>query len=106
MLNLNKLQIVDTPEDITGYVVQRLEDLEIVVVQVPSPVINLEQANGNGKLILEVVSKMASDLDYAISSIMEYKPYVVFIHKVIKEPSGYKFRFQYIAKANENETDH
>lgn len=103
MLDLNKLKIVDPPEDITGYVVQRLEDLEVNVIQVPNPIVVCEQASG--KLVLEVVSRMVVDLDYAISSIMEYNPYVVFIREVIKEPAGYKFRFQYIAKGNENETD-
>lgn len=100
MLELNQLKIVLPPEDITGYVIQRLEDLEVNVVKVSSPVIDLEQANGNGKLTLEVVSKIARDLDYAISAIMEYNPYIVFIYEVIKEHAGYKFRFQYISKVN------
>lgn len=104
MLDLNKLKIDDAPEDITRYVAQRLEDVDVNVIIVPDPVIVLEQASG--KLVLEVVSKMAVDLDYAISSIMEYNPFVVFLREVIKEPAGYKFRFQYIASDRENEITH
>lgn len=97
MLDLNKPQIVKEPENITGYVAQRLRDLEIFTVEVKGPVFQLEHASGD--ISLEIVSKMVDDLDYAIISIMEYNPIVVFIYEVTKEPNGkYKFRFQYLAE--------
>ena len=100
MLNLNKAQILPEPEDITGYVAQRLRDLEIHVVEIPGPVFQLEQAQG--LIHFEVVSKIADDLDYAIEAINEYNPMVVFLREVTKEPNGkYKFRFQYIAEYKE-----
>lgn len=97
MLDLNKAKIALEPENITGYVAQRLRDLDIYTVEISGPVFQLEQANG--ACVFEVVSKIVDDLDYAIAAIKEYNPIVVFLREVTKEPSGkYKFRFQYLAE--------
>lgn len=104
MLDLNKTKITAEPEDITGYVAQRLRDLEIYTVEIPGPTFQLEQANGAS--CFEVVSKIADDLDYAIAAINEYNPIVVFLREVTKEPSGkYKFRFQYLAEYKGHSND-
>ena len=104
MLDLNKVKTNIEPEDITGYVAQRLRDLDIFTIEIPGPVFQLEQANG--ACCFEVVSKIADDLDYAIAAINEYNPIVVFLREVTKEPSGkYKFRFQYLAEYKGHSND-
>lgn len=99
MLNLNKYKNPEEPEDFTSLVLERLRNLNVNVVRVPYPVIHLE-SSGPDLITIEIISKIADDLDYAIAAINEYNPIIVFLREVTKEPNGkFKFRFQYIAQA-------
>lgn len=105
MLDLNKPVPVKEAQDITGYVAQRLRDLDIFVVELQGPVFQLDHA-GSPALTLEVVTRIADDLDYAIAAISDYNPIVVFLREVTKEPSGeYKFRLQYLAEYKGKDND-
>ena len=98
MLDLNRPEEPKEPEYFTSYVVERLRNLDINVIQVPSPIIMLETSSSD-LIALEIASYVVDDLEYAISSINAYNPIVVFIREVSKQPNGkFKFRFQYIAQ--------
>ena len=98
MLDLNSPEEPKEPEYFTSYVVERLRNLDINVIQVPSPIIMLETSSSD-LIALEIASYVVDDLEYAISSINAYNPIVVFIREVSKQPNGkFKFRFQYIAQ--------
>lgn len=98
MLDLNRPEEPKEPEYFTSYVVERLRNLDINVIQVPAPIIMLETSSPD-LIALEISSHVVDDLEYAISSINAYNPIVVFIREVAKQPNGkFKFRFQYIAQ--------
>lgn len=99
MIELNKPEIIEKPIDQTTYVSMALAKAGIIVKLTPSPLVHLETA-GRG-FCLEIVSRMADDLDYAIQAIIEAKPLVVFLREVTKEHNGYKFRYQYISYKEE-----
>ncbi|ARB06006.1 hypothetical protein fHeYen901_233 [Yersinia phage fHe-Yen9-01] len=83
--------------NIKNYVISRLKSLGLNVISVEAPLVLIETA-GN-QVSLEMVSRETNNLNYAIQTIFDLNPTVVFIRDVVEynETTGnFIIRFQYI----------
>lgn len=98
MIELNTIPVTTTT-DITLDVEETLKKHGVNVIIVPVPAFYIEtEASG---FTFEILTRMANDINYACSKIIEKNPEVVFLREVVRidkdnEPTTYKFRYNYL----------
>ncbi|CCI88788.1 hypothetical protein BN80_218 [Yersinia phage phiR1-RT] len=80
---------------IANYVVSRLKSLGINAINTEVPILSVETATG--PVCLEMISRQTNDLNYAIQTIFDLNPTLVFIRDVCQHSDGnFIISFQYI----------